>query len=115
MTPDPHRKIGEPLLGLAPVPVTASPTGVALLGQNLIRVVSVVGGLAMLVGGIFAVFLPQPWAVTGASISAAVAALALKIEAMGPGLRQSGTTVPTALQTPQLPAVVVRSIKGPPL
>ncbi len=91
----------EPKMGLQPVEnANVSPTGVALLGQNIVRVASVIGGLAVLVGGIFALFLPQPWAVTGAAICASVVLLATKIEAMGPGIRKAAPE--SKVETPRI-------------
>ena len=105
---NPHRleglpSLGSPAYGIQPVAVVErSPTGVALLGQNLIRIASVVGGLAVLVGGIFALFLPQPWAATGAAICASVALVATKIEAMGPGIRTQAGAQPVVEQQPRV-------------
>jgi len=106
--------LGEPALGLSPVAVVErSPTGVALLGQTLVRIASIVGGLAVLAGGVFALFLPQPWAVTGVAICGSVALIATKIEAMGPGLRREVGTQPVTLAQP--PAAPSAPRVGPPV
>ncbi len=79
----------EPKLGLAPVEVIArSPTGIAMIGQTLTRLAVGVQALAAAVGGVFALFLPAPWAVTGAAVCAGVYAVCGVITGASPGVRR---------------------------
>lgn len=71
---------------LAPIPT--SPTGIAVLGQTVVRIAVVAQALSTAVGGIFALFLPQPWAVTGCAVCAGVFAVAGVVTGVGPGVRK---------------------------
>ena len=95
MNTDPTRKIGEPQLGLNTVAVVErSPTGIALLGQNVVRIATVVVGLAAVGLGIFPLFLPQPWAVTGAAVCAAIVGLGATLGIASPGVRSQPGAAP---------------------
>jgi hypothetical protein len=87
---------------LAPIP--ASPTGIALLPQAVIRVATVVIGLAAVGIPIFTTLLPAPWAVTGLAICSSIVGLGTVLGIASPGVRQAGTAVAPALQVPQSPA-----------
>ncbi len=108
---NPHRlagspALGEPALGTANISVVErSPTGIALLGQNVVRVATVIVGLAAVGLGIFPMFLPQPWAVTGAAICAAIVGLGATMGIASPGVRAGQGTQPvTVAQRPTDPA-----------
>jgi hypothetical protein len=92
---DPTRKIGEAMLGTEAVEVVVkSPTGLALIGQNLTRIAAVVGALAFTVGGIFAFFLPQPWAVTACAVCTSIVLLTTQITGISPGVRTQAGAAP---------------------
>jgi hypothetical protein len=90
-------------------PIPSSPTGLALLPQYAVKWALAVGALAVAVGTVFAVFLPQPWAITGVAVSGAVVTICNLITGAGPGVRAAGTVVPASQQ---LPATAPRV--GPP-
>ncbi len=78
-----------PKLGLAPVaPAGVSPTGLAVIGQTLMRIMLAVKPIALAVGAVFTAFLPQPWAVVGVSVSGGVYAIADAIVGASPGVRK---------------------------
>lgn len=92
MTPDPSRKIGEPMLGLTPVAVVErSPTGLALIGPILTRAGLVIAALAAVGQVAFGAMLPAPWAVTGLAICSAVTAACVALGIASPGIRAPGT------------------------
>lgn len=67
--------------------IPRSPTGLAILPQVLIKVATVVVGLATVAGGIFAIFLPAPWAVTGAAICGSIIGLGATLGISSQGIR----------------------------
>ncbi len=97
---NPHRleglpPLGQPALGAQPVSVVErSPTGIALLGQNVTRIAATIGALAFLAGTVLAMFLPQPWAVTGASVCGAIVLLTTQITGISPGIRTQTGAAP---------------------
>ena len=101
MNPDPTRLIGEPMMGMGPVAITRSPTGIALLGQKVVRIASAAQALSGALGGIFATFLPAPWAVTACAICGGVFAVATVITGAGPGVRTDVGPAPI-VQAPRI-------------
>ncbi len=81
--------LGEPALGLAPVPnANISPTGLALLPQVAVRIGMAVAALAAIGTIVFTALLPAPFAVVGVSVCGAVTGLCAALGFASPGLRK---------------------------
>ncbi len=117
---NPHRlagspALGEPALGLSPVAVVErSPTGLALLPQMVVRVATVIVGLAAVGAGVFPLFLPAPWAATGGAVCLAIVGLGATLGLASPGVRSSPGTQPVTLAAPAAPPSAPTPRIGPP-
>lgn len=80
--------LGEPVLGIKPVAVVErSPTGIALLPQVVVKVATIVCGLAAVGVAVFTTLLPAPWAVTGLAICSSIVGLGTVLGIASPGVR----------------------------
>lgn len=84
----------EPKLGLSPVAVVErSPTGLAVLPQVAVKVVTVLVGLAAIGIPIFTTMLPAPWAATGLTICSSIVGIGTVFGIASPGVRKEAGPV----------------------
>lgn len=94
----------EPKMGVTPVPVVErSPTGLAVVGQTLVKVATGAKALALLVGGIVAMVPPMPWTTQVFVVCAGVYGIAELITGMGPGIRKEPGAAPVLPWEGKLP------------
>ncbi len=80
--------LGEPVLGATPVAVVErSPTGLALVPQVVLKVLTVVVGIAAIGVTVFTTMLPAPWAVTGLAICSPIVAIGTVFGIASQGIR----------------------------
>ncbi len=88
-------------MGLTPVAVVErSPTGLAVLPQVLVKILTVVVGLAALGVGVFSMFLPAPWAVTALAVCSAIVGLGAAFGIASPGIRNQAGAAPVVPAKP---------------
>lgn len=90
----------EPMLGLAPVAVVErSPTGLAVVPQVLVKVMTVLVGLAAIGIPVFTTMLPAPWAVTALTVCSSVVGIGTVFGIASPGVRSQpgAVTAPVAV------------------
>lgn len=86
--------LGQPALGVQPVAVVErSPTGLAVLPQVAVKVMTVLVGLAAIGIPIFTTMLPAPWAVTGLAICSSVVGIGTVFGIASPGVRTGAGVV----------------------
>ena len=118
---NPHRLdgspvLGQPALGGGPIAVVErSPTGIALLPQIVVKVATVIVGLAAIGAGIFPLFLPAPWAATGGAVCLAIVGLGATLGLASPGVRSQPGTQPVTLAAPAAPPSPSAPRVGPPV
>lgn len=93
----------EPKLGLAPVAVVErSPTGLAVVPQVVVKVVTVLVGLAAIGIPVFTTMLPAPWAATGLAICSSIVAIGTVFGIASPGVRTQAGAVESKIETPRI-------------
>lgn len=116
--------LGEPALGLQPVSVVErSPTGLALVPQVLLKIATVIVGLASVGVVVFTVLMPAagatvaplPWVLSGLAICSSIVAIGTTLGIMSPGVRAGAGTQPVTLAAPTIQPSPSSPRLGPPL
>lgn len=99
-------ELGQPVLGIQPVAVVArSPTGLALIPQVVIKVGTVLVGLAAIGVPIFTTMLPAPWAATGLAICSSIVGIGTVLGIVSPGVRSDAGPQPVVASSPPPPRI----------
>lgn len=96
--------LGQPALGVQPVAVVErSPTGLAILPPMMIKVATIIVGLAAVGIPVCTAMLPAPWAATGLGICSSIVGLGTVIGIASPGVRtQAGAQAVTTTDAPRI-------------
>lgn len=107
----------EPKMGIQPVPVVErSPTGIAMVGQTLVRIATGAKALALTVAGIVVLLPPMPWTVQVLTVCAGVYGVSELITGAGPGIRKEAGAAPVLPWEGKLPlqGATPTSVSAPP-
>ena len=93
----------EPKMGIQPVSmVERSPTGLAVLPQVVVKVVTVLVGLAAIGIPIFTTMLPAPWAATGLMVCSSIVGIGTVFGIASPGVRKEAGAQPVTIAAPRI-------------